>query len=120
MDPDAITRSDDTVTVSLPLAAASHPYVRACTNLVNAAWIREDAEGISLPWGTVAWSGASGAWVCTITTSAPQAFFYFEYLQPGETKIVNNGVTDLTGGIIFNGTKYYPTVNGNKLEFVAQ
>ena len=31
-----------------------------------------------------------------------------------------NAKTEMTGGIIFNGTTYMPTVNGNKLEFVAQ
>lgn len=107
--------------VSVPVVGA-HPYARVASNLVNATWYKEDGDG--MPQGSpasVTWSGSSGAWVATIDFGIlPQGFCRFEQVQEGITKIVNNGVTELSGGIIFNGVKYMPTVNGNKLEFVAQ
>ena len=45
---------------------------------------------------------------------------FFEFMQQGTAKIKNSAKTEMTGGIIFNGTTYMPTVNGNKLEFTAQ
>lgn len=117
---DDITRSGNTVTIPVNIVAEAHPYVRASTNLVNAVWVKEDEDGFSCPWATVSWSGTTGAYVATITCSQPQAFFYFEYMAEGVAKIKNSAKTEMTGGIIFNGTTYMPTVNGNKLEFVAQ
>ena len=120
VNPDGITRSGNTVTVPLNVVASNHPYIRAATNIVNAAWVKEDENGFSCPWATVTWSGSTGAYVATITTSQPQAFFYFEFLQEGMAKIKQSAATELDGGIYFNGYKYMPTVNGNKLEFVKQ
>lgn len=117
---DAITRSGNTVTIPVNIVAGTHPYIRATTNLVNAVWVKEDENGFSCPWATVSWSGTTGAYVATVTCSQPQAFFYFEYTVEGVAKIKNIAKTEMTGGIIFNGTTYMPTVNGNKLEFVAQ
>lgn len=117
---DAITRSGNTVTIPVNIVAGTHPYIRATTNLVNAVWVKEDENGFSCPWATVSWSGTTGAYVATVTCSQPQAFFYFEYTVEGVAKIKNTAKTEMTGGIIFNGTTYMPTVNGNKLEFVAQ
>ena len=117
---DSITRSGNTVTIPVNIVAGTHPYIRATTNLVNAVWVKEDENGFSCPWATVSWSGTTGAYVATVTCSQPQAFFYFEYTVEGVAKIKNSAKTEMTGGIIFNGTTYMPTVNGNKLEFVAQ
>lgn len=117
-----ISMSGSTATVSVPVVAAAHPYARVSTTLTNATWYKEDENG--MPAGSpasVTWSGSSGAWVATVNFgSSPQGFCFFEYLQEGSTKIVNNGVTDLSGGIIFNGVKYTPRVNNYKLEFVAE
>jgi len=118
--PDDITTSGNTVTIPVNIVAGTHPYIRATTNLVNAVWVKEDENGFSCPWATVSWSGTTGAYVATVTCSQPQAFFYFEYTVEGVAKIKNTAKTEMTGGIIFNGTTYMPTVNGNKLEFVAQ
>ena len=115
-----ITKSGNTVTIPVNVVAGTHPYIRATTNLVNAVWVKEDENGFSCPWATVSWSGTTGAYVATVTCSQPQAFFYFEFMQQGTAKIKNSAKTEMTGGIIFNGTTYMPTVNGNKLEFVAQ
>lgn len=117
---DAITRSGNTVTIPVGVAAASHPFIRATTNLVDAVWVKEDENGFSCPWATVTWSGSAGAYVATVTCSQPAAFFYFEYLQEGSAKIKQTAQTELTGGIYFNGQTYKPTVNGTKLEFVRQ
>ena len=117
---DAITRSGNTVTIPVNIVAGAHPYIRATTNLVNAVWVKEDENGFSCPWATVSWSGTTGAYIATVTCSQPQAFFYFEYTVEGVAKIKNSAKTEMSGGIIFNGTTYMPTVNGNKLEFVAQ
>ncbi len=119
VNPDGITKSGNTVTIPVNVVASEHPYLRASRTLVNADWVKETENGFSCPWASVSWSGTTGAYVATITTSEPQAFFYFEYMVAGVAKIKNSAKTDLSGGIIFNGTTYYPTVNGNKLEFVA-
>ena len=118
--PDDITTSGNTVTIPVNIVAGTHPYIRATTNLVNAVWVKEDENGFSCPWATVSWSGTTGAYVATVTCSQRQAFFYFEYMVEGVAKIKNSAKTEMTGGIIFNGTTYMPTVNGSKLEFVAQ
>ena len=117
---DGITRSGNTVTIPVNVVANAHPYIRATTNLVNAVWTKEDENGFNCPFATVSWSGSSGAYVATVTCAQPQAFFYFEFIVEGVAKIKNSAKTEMTGGIIFNGTTYMPTLNGNKLEFVAQ
>ena len=117
---DGITVSGNTVTISVPVVAGDHPYLRYAASLESpVTWYKEEESDIP---GTVSysWSGSSGAWVCTVTTANPSGFFYFEFMQQGSTKIVNNGVTDLSGGIWFNGVKYMPHVSGTKLEFVAE
>ena len=117
---DGITRSGNTVTVPVNVVGNAHPYIRATTNLVDAVWTKEDENGFSCPWATVSWSGTTGAYVATITCSQPAAFFYFEYMVEGVAKIKNSAKTEMTGGIIFNGTTYMPTVSGNELKFIAQ
>ena len=119
-DPSSISVSGNTVTVGVPVVASDHPYLRYAASLTSpVTWYKEEDGNIP---ASVAynWSGSSGGYVCTITTAAAQGFFCFEFLQPGSTKIINNGATDLSAGIIYNGTTYYPVVNGTKLEFVAQ
>jgi len=117
---DGITRSGNTVTIPINVVAAEHPYIRCTKNLVNPTWEKEDEGGLDCAWATVSWSGTTGAYVATVTTAEPQAFFYFEYMVEGQVKIKNSAKTEMSGGILFNGTTYLPTVNGNKLEFVAQ
>ena len=117
---DDITRSGNTVTIPINVVGAEHPYIRCTKNLVNPTWVKEDEGGLDCAWATVSWSGTTGAYVATVTTAEPQAFFYFEYMVEGQVKIKNSAKTEMSGGILFNGTTYLPTVNGNKLEFVAQ
>jgi hypothetical protein len=40
-------------------------------------------------------------------------------MQQGTAKIKNSAKTEMTGGIIFNGTTYMPIVSGNELKFIA-
>ena len=117
---DGITKSGNTVTIPLNVVANAHPFIRATTNLVDAVWVKEDENGFNCPFASVSWSGSSGAYVATVTCSQPQAFFYFEYMVEGVAKIKNSAKTEMTGGIIFNGTTYMPTVSGNELKFIAQ
>ena len=120
VDADGITRSGNTVTIPVNIVANAHPYIRACRDLVNADWVKEDENGFSCPWCTVSWSGSPGAYVATVTCAQPQAFFYFEYLVEGVAKVKNSAATELTGGIYFNGQTYRPTVSGNELKFIRQ
>ena len=120
VNPDGITRVDNTVTIPVNVVADAHPYIRATTNLVNAVWTKEDEDGFTCPWATVSWSGTTGAYVATVTCSEPQSFFYFEYLVEGGAKIKNSATVEMTGGIYFNGYRYMPVVNGSKLEFIRQ
>lgn len=117
---DGIARSGNTVTIPLNVVAPSHPYIRAAKNLVNAAWVKEDENGFACDFASVSWSGSSGAYVATVTCAEPQAFFYFEFLHEGTSKIRNTAATEMTGGIYFNGTTYMPTVSGNELKFIRQ
>ena len=117
---DGITRSGNTVTIPINVVEAEHPYIRCTKDLVKPTWVKEDDGGLDCAWATVSWSGTTGAYVATVTTAEPQAFFYFEYMVEGQVKIKNSAKTEMSGGILFNGTTYLPTVNGNKLEFVAQ
>lgn len=116
--PDGVRASGGVLTVSYPVA--SQPTVEVSLTLADGGtWYAEDSA--SCP-ATVAWSGTSGAYVATVTPSAPtaQLFVKASYQVGGETFINNRAPISITGGIYFNGTLYMPTVNGNKLEFVAQ
>ena len=117
---DGCWANGNTVTIPLNVVAPSHPYIRAAKNLVNAVWTKEDENGFACDYASVSWSGSSGAYVATVTCAEPQAFFYFEFMHEGTSKIRNTAATEMTGGIYYGGATYMPTVNGNKLEFVAQ
>lgn len=117
---DGITRSGNTVTIPLNVVAPSHPYIRAATNIVNAVWTKEDENGFTCPFASVSWSGSSGAYVATVTCAEPQAFFYFEFMHEGTSKIRNSAATEMTGGIYYGGATYMPTVSGNELKFIRQ
>ena len=116
--PDGVSASGGVLTISYPVA--SQPKVEVSLTLADGGtWYAEDSA--SCP-ATVVWSGTSGAYVATVTPSAPtaQLFVKASYQVGGETFINNRAPISITGGIYFQGTLYMPTVNGNKLEFVAQ
>ncbi len=116
---EGITRDGDTVTVSVPIVSTDRPYMRYSeTYGPTASWYYEENE---LPSDvSCAWSGSSGAWVCTVTTTASSGFFYFEVMKEGSTLITLGGALDVTNGVMYNGVKYNATPNGNKLEFIAE
>lgn len=116
--PDGVSASGGVLTVSYPVA--SQPTVEVSLTLADGGtWYAEDSA--SCP-ATVAWSGTSGAYVATVTPSAPtaQLFVKASYQVGGETFINNRAPISITGGIYFNGTLYMPTVSGNELKFIAQ
>ena len=116
--PDGVSASGGVIIVSYPVA--SQPTVEVSLTLADGGtWYAEDSA--SCP-ATVAWSGTSGAYVATVTPSAPtaQLFVKASYQVGGETFINNRAPISITGGIYFNGTLYMPTVSGNELKFIAQ
>lgn len=100
VDADGISKNGNTVTIRLSVVSADHPFLRY-TPTLNApvVWQKEE-DGFSAPIA-VSWSGSSGAWVATVTTTAKEGFFQFEFFQEGGTKIKSGGVMDVsTGGIL--------------------
>ena len=100
VDSDGISVRGDTVEIRLSVVSADHPFLRYAPTL-NApiAWQKEE-DGFSAPIA-VSWSGSSGAWVATVTTTAKAGFFQFEFFQEGGTKIKSGGAMDVsTGGIL--------------------
>lgn len=108
VDADGISVSGGVVTIPLGVVSQDPPVCYAANSLVNAVWA--DLSEVGLP----AWvesatvSGEPGAWVWRIETTAPSAFFQFRVLQLGATVIRNNAQTDLSAGILIDGTRYYP------------
>ena len=100
VDADGISVNGNTVTIRLSVVSADHPFLRYAPTLnTPVAWQREE-DGFSSPIA-VSWSGSSGAWVATVTTTAKEGFFQFEFFQEGGTKIKSGGVMDVsTGGIL--------------------
>lgn len=119
VDADGISVSGGVVTIPLGVVSQDPPVCYAANSLVNAAWA--DLSEVGLP----AWvesatvSGQPGAWVWRIETTAPSAFFQFRVLQPGATVIRNNAQTDISAGILINGTRFYPHVSGGTLTWTT-
>ena len=115
VDSDGISVRGDTVEIRLSVVSADHPFLRYAPTL-NApiAWQKEE-DGFSAPIA-VSWSGSSGAWVATVTTTAKAGFFQFEFFQEGGTKIKSGGAMDVsTGGILCTDGihKCRPVYNSN-------
>ena len=109
-----ITCSGNTVSIPLDVVSAEAPVCYACDDLVSQNWVNL-SESLP-PWITSATAGGSaGSWVWTIETTARAGFFQFRALQEGRTVIRNNAPAELTQGIIVNGSRYVPTVNGSTL-----
>jgi hypothetical protein len=115
VDADGISVNGNTVTIRLSVVSADHPFLRY-TPTLNApiTWQKEE-DGFSAPIA-VSWSGSSGAWVATVTTTAKEGFFQFEFFQEGGTKIKSGGAMDVsTGGILCTDGihKCRPVYNSN-------
>lgn len=98
---DEVTVTNSTLYVHLDLIGANPPYVRVCTNLQNAVWYREE-DGIPAGVAVATHAQDANGWTCTIenTSGGSSLFAYFEYLQEGETKIVNQAALDVSAGIL--------------------
>lgn len=119
VDADGISVSGGVVTIPIGVVSQDPPVCYAANSLVNATWT--DLTQAPLPaWVTSATcTGTPGAWVWTIETTAPSAFFQFRVLQPGATVIRNNAQTDLSAGILINGTRFYPHINNGTLTWTT-
>ena len=119
VDADSISVSGGVVTIPVGVVSQDPPVCYAADNLVNAQWT--DLTQTPLPaWvSSATCTGGPGAWVWTIETTAPSAFFQFRVLQPGSTVIRNNAQTDLSQGILVNGTRFYPHINNGTLTWTT-
>ena len=117
---DGITVSESSVTIPVGVVSAEHPTMYWRTALDSGDW----ADETNPPAGaTVTWTGSAGAWVCTTAWSGERPsslFFKFTFVQEGSVVIKNNAQTDLSTGIIVNGTRFVPSVSGNNLIWTKQ
>ena len=104
----------------------THPLLRVKEDLADAEWLKEE-DAVEGEWAGIArfaWSGdgVNVPFVVSVEnlTGGSKIFAGFSYTAPGETKIIHNGVTDLSKGVFYNGKTYKPVVNGNKIELVEQ
>ena len=106
------------LTISYPVE--SQPTLEVALSLSYPSSWHAEADA-SCP-AVVTWTGSSGAYVATVTPAAPaaQLFVRATYQVGGSTYINNRAPVSLSGGIIYNGTVYMPTVSGNELKFIAQ
>lgn len=104
---DAVSVDGSALVVDFDLVSATQPFARVCTDLSAHDWAKEE-DGIPAALSTVMWTPTGSGWRCRISNNAGSSslFGYFEYLQEGGVKIVNGGVTDISGGIMVNGVKY--------------
>ena len=115
VDADGISVNGNTVTIRLSVVSADHPFLRYAPTLKAPVVWQKEEDGFSSPIA-VSWSGSSGAWVATVTTTAKEGFFQFEFFQEGGTKIKSGGAMDVsTGGILCTDGihKCRPVYNSN-------
>ena len=115
VDADGISVNGNTVTIRLSVVSADHPFLRYAPTLNAPITWQKEEDGFSSPIA-VSWSGSSGAWVATVTTTAKEGFFQFEFFQEGGTKIKSGGAMDVsTGGILCTDGihKCRPVYNSN-------
>lgn len=103
----------------------SHPLCRVRTDLQSGSWLKEEdyTNGLIPNVAEITWLGTGTVgdpYICQIEnlTGGDRIFAGLWYEAPGQTKVIPQGVTDLTGGIWFDGNKYVPTVSGDELKFI--
>lgn len=98
---DAVSVDGSTLVVDFDLVSSTQPYARVCTDLTTHNWAKEE-DGIPSSLSTVTWTQTSGGWRCRLSnnTGGNSLFGYFEYLQEGGTKIINEAVMDVSQGIL--------------------
>lgn len=113
VDADSIIRENNTVWIRIPVVSGEHPLLRYSPTLDKPITWQKEEDGFTSPI-TVEWSGESGAWICKVASTATSGFFYFEFLQEGGVKIVNNGVVEFPQGILCtDGKTVIRPVNNN-------
>ena len=118
VDASSISVSGGVVTIPLGVVSQEAPVCYATTSLVNPTWA--DLSEATPSWITAAsCAGSAGAWVWTIETTAPSAFFQFRVMQQGSTIIRNNAQTDLSQGIVVNGVRFYPHISNGQLTWTT-
>ena len=112
-----VVENGNTLVCGIHLIANDHPFARVKQGLRDATWEKEE-DSIPASLATVTWTQDGDWWYCSMqnNTGGSTIFAYFEYLQEGGTKIVNEAAMDLSGGIVVNGVHYSgigtTTVNG--------
>jgi len=98
---DAVSVDGSTLVVDFDLVSSTQPYARVCTDLTTHNWAKEE-DGIPAALSTVTWTQTSNGWRCRLSnnTGGNSLFGYFEYLQEGGTKIINEAVMDVSQGIL--------------------
>ncbi len=98
---DAVSVDGSTLVVDFDLVSSTQPYARVCADLTTHNWAKEE-DGIPAALSTVTWTQTSNGWRCRLSnnTGGNSLFGYFEYLQEGGTKIINEAVMDVSQGIL--------------------
>ena len=116
---DGISVSAGTVTLNVGAVTynGQAPICMAAQS-VNGPWA-DLSEGRPAWISSVATNGVNGAWSFELESTSPAAFFYFMVTQPGATVIKNSAQTDLSGGILVEGTRFYPHKSGSTLTWTT-
>ena len=102
------------VAIQIPVVSREHPVCYAATNLTDWAAVEQGAEPEWI--GMCEWNGEPGAWEFIAGgVVAREAFFRFMVEQEGSTVIRHAAATDISAGIVVNGTNFVPKVTGNTL-----
>ena len=117
----AANYGNSSFTVTFNVVSSEHPTIEVCDDLREQDWIAEGESGFP---ATVAWSGASGAWVATFTgiQTMPQMFIKGSYETGGET-YARHGVPLGFDRVVIGGVYYrvaVENVNGRKLMVLTE
>ena len=114
------------VTIPVPVFDATEnrndpPFLSVSTDL-SGPWYSETNSIPSSLVTSCTWSGQNGAWTNTVVMapSHPVAFFSYAKWQAGGMVIRNKASMEVSQGIIVNGQKFVPIVNGSTLTWQAQ
>ena len=114
------------VTIPVPVFDATEnrndpPFLSVSTDL-SGPWYSETNSIPSSLVTSCTWSGQNGAWTNTVVMapSHPVAFFSYAKWQAGGMVIRNKASMEVSQGIIVNGQKFVPVINGSTLTWQAQ
>lgn len=115
-----ITVAGNVVSIPLDVVSATAPICYATDSLSNPDWTDLSDSANWPAWVSAASAtGSAGNWKWEITTSARSAFFQFRVAQQGTTVIRHYAPTDLSQGLLINGTRFYPHVSGGTLTWTT-